>query len=174
MAPQISVHVETLPDGRPCGQTDGGEPPPSGQGGARRLVAALVARTRELGISRQDLADALGVTRNTINAWFRCEYLPSCALAAAWAARVGLRLAVVRSGRVFSEGMNIPGDLGWLRRRQGLLQREVAARGPVSRALIGVRERNLRPPGLDTVHDHVALLGYRLTLLHAPAQSVGV
>ncbi|TQS29150.1 hypothetical protein [Microbispora sp. KK1-11] len=133
----------------------------------RRLVAALVAHTNELGIDRQVFADALGVTRYTINAWFRHAYLPSYVHAAAWAEYIGLRLAVVLDGRVFSEGADVPSDFVWLRRRQELSQKEVAARANTHRAVISMRERQKQKHGLATVHDHVTLLGYRLTLLHA-------
>ncbi|MGW5259640.1 helix-turn-helix domain-containing protein [Microbispora sp. NPDC004025] len=138
----------------------------------RGLIVGLVARTNQLGITRQALADALGVTRYTVNAWFRGEYLPSFAHTAAWAQHIGLRLAVVENGRVLSQGEDIPDDLGWLRRRQNLSQRDVAGRGYVSKAVISKRER-MTEPGLVTVHDHVTLLGYRLTLLHAEPAAVG-
>ncbi|MFI7628439.1 helix-turn-helix domain-containing protein [Microbispora rosea] len=145
------------------------------QSAAHDLITGLIARTNQLGITRQDLADALGVSICTVNGWYRGAWLPSFARAVAWAQHIGLRLAVVLDGRVCSEGAAIPGDLMQLRRSRGLLQKDVAARGRTRREVIYTRERNRREPGLAMVHDHVTLLGYQLTLLRArQTEAVGV
>lgn len=135
------------------------------QSSPRDLVTGLATRTTQLGITRRDLAAALGVTPCAINAWYRGAWVPSFAHAAAWANHVGLRLAVVLDGHVLAEGAGIPGNLLWLRHHRGLLQKDVAALARTRREVIRVRERGLRSPGLALVHDHVTLLGYRLTLL---------
>lgn len=131
----------------------------------RDLVAALATRTTQLGITRRALATTLGVTLCAVNAWYRGAWMPSFAHTAAWADHVGLRLAVVLDGQVFSEGAGIPGDLLQLRHHRGLLQKNVAALARTRREVIWAREHRLRDPDLALVHDHVTLLGYRLTLL---------
>jgi len=132
----------------------------------RQIVAELIARTRQAGITNARLAPVLGVHWQTIVHWRAGRYSPRYATAAAWAEYLGMRLAVIdQQGKIIAKGAGVPSRLRELRVGAGLTQADVATRLHVAPFAVSVREGSTGSRGLSTVADHVTALGYRLVLL---------
>ncbi len=93
----------TRPDARPdAARADGAAAPESAPEGARDTVYNRISMLRaERGISRRELADALGVHYQTVGYLERGEYSPSLFLALRIAEYFGVAVEVVFSTRPF-------------------------------------------------------------------------
>ncbi|WP_214103182.1 helix-turn-helix domain-containing protein [Acrocarpospora catenulata] len=132
------------------------------------VVAALAHRTKVLGLSNQQLALRIGVSKTCVKRWLSGDNIPCFGPAVRWAQVVGLRLAAVDGNEVWAEGMGILSSLAEFRRRRGIRQGQVARVRDIAQASISRLEHS-HARGLDpflvSVDDQLAALDLRLVVL---------
>lgn len=135
------------------------------------LMTQLAEHRRIANITREQVAEAVGVKYNAVYRWESGQKSPKFAYLLRFAARVGRRVALWDGTRIVAEDADIPAALKSVREAAELSQRDLAALMHVVQSAVVMRETRgcVR---VSSMEDYLRPLGARLILLPGDREAV--